>query len=438
MNDEQHVRTLLRRAAELPDLGPAPVGRLIAAGRRRRSRNRVMAAATAAIAVTAAVTIPIVIGGASRVRPPAGGPAVSQDATGAALAHGHWSQLPTSSLRGVMGDFLAAWTGKELLVVNESSLEGAAYVPGARWHQIAAIPDGLGTDNRGVFWTGDGLVVLYRRPAAAPGGPQSVAAIYNPATNTWSVVSFPQATFPGGEPELFAVAPLGDQIVFAAIVSGRPEAYSYNVASRSWRRLALSLPARHKVAQLTMLSADDRLVLWSTWNNGPDDKLATAGTSGVDVRAMAPGGTWTAVAGWPQDLQYFTFDGPVGGQVLLTFEVPPQSLPHGVAYLMNAGTLALRALPDGPAAPSEPGFGHLVFTPGLWTGSAVLWFSPDYTLNAGPAIFDENMAALDPASGRWYRLRSGPPSPIVWPLPPVWTGTQMLVTDGTALWSFGK
>jgi hypothetical protein len=45
---------------------------------------------------------------------------------------------------------------------------------------------------------------------------------------------------------------------------------------------------------------------------------------------------------------------------------------------------------------------------------------------------------LDLATGRWYRLPSGPPGYYkAWPLAPVWGGDRMYVTNGTVTWTFG-
>jgi hypothetical protein len=178
------------------------------------------------------------------------------------------------------------------------------------------------------------------------------------------------------------------------------------------------------------------MVLWSYWDNETGVREDSLTHSGVDVRALTAGRSWAGVNGWPANLRYILSAQPaVGGQILLTFE---QSLPHAPGYLVNARTLAVRGLPTAPHAPAEPGFGNNRFAPGLWTGAAVIAFAPAFGAENGPEIFYDNMAALDPASGQWYRLPTGPPhQAIPWPLAPVWGGDTMYVTNGTVLWSFG-
>jgi hypothetical protein len=84
VTEEQRVRGLLTAAAELPDLAPAPVDRLIASGRRRRARTRILAGAAVAVAVAAAVAIPASLRGAAApiatvhgITLPAAGPVAS-------------------------------------------------------------------------------------------------------------------------------------------------------------------------------------------------------------------------------------------------------------------------------------------------------------------------------------------------------------------------
>ncbi len=448
MTEEERVRSLLTAAAELPDLGPAPVERLIASGRRRRVRGRILTAAAAAVAVAAAVTIPAAIRGGTapsgsvaqpKVSPGTAPPGVSA----AELARGHWAELPDSPLAGdgVLGSYVAAWAGDEFVVTgyggDPNEIGGAAYVPGAGWHVIAPAPPSH-FDVRDMFWAGDYLIVLRRGPRVSQGSPAVLAAIYAASTNTWSVTPFPLPTESAGEPELIAAAQLGNQLVFAEARAGKAAVYSYSLSARSWRPVALSLPAGHKVSRLEMVAVGGRLVLWSSWDDAAAGSLAGAGASGVDVRILGPGGSWRALSGWPAELADFSLAGPAAGGRLLLFSSLDR--PTSPAYLVDGATLAVSALPASPPAPRQDGYGQLklTYSPTLWTGAAVVAFAPDYALNFGPQIFHDNMVALDPATGRWYRLPAGPPrTSVVWPLAPVWGGDHMYVTNGSATWSFG-
>jgi hypothetical protein len=447
VTEEERVRSLLTAAAELPDLGPAPVEQLIASGRRRRVRTRILTATAAAAAVVAAVTIPAVIHGAAA---PPGSEApryaspgtVPPGVSAAELAHGHWTRLPASPLaNGDLGSYVAAWASHELVVTGygggPNKIEGAAYVPGAGWHVIAPAPPSH-FDVRDMFWAGDYLIVLRRGPRVSQGSPAVLAAIYAAGTNSWSVTPFPLPTGSARDPELIAAAQLGNQLVFAEARAGKAAAYSYSVSARSWRPVALSLPAGHKVSRLEMVAVGGRLVLLSSWDDAAAGSLAASGTSGVDVRILGPGGSWRALPGWPAELADFSVAGPAaGGRLLLVSSLYRLTFP---AYLVDGATLAVGVLPASPSAPRQAGYGQLklTYSPTLWTGAAVVAFAPDYRMNFGPEIFHDNMVALDPATGRWYRLPSGPPHyDLAWPLPPVWGGDTMYVTNGTVLWSFG-
>jgi hypothetical protein len=440
MTEEQRARDLLTAAAELPDLTPAPVERLIATGRRRRALNRVLTAAAAAVAVAVAVTIPAAIRGGAPHRAPA--PRTSPPAltTAAELARYHWMQLPGSPLQGKnLVNFVAAWTGRELVVAGDGGtddeVEGAAYVPGVGWHTIAAIPDGLGTSIWGFLLVGNDLVVLHRsRPGAA--GPAFMAAIYVPAANRWSVFAFPlPVTSDAGQ---LRGASFGDQIVFAEPVAGRVEAYAYSPTAMAGHRLSVPLPRSHKVVAVSMATVGQRVILWSTWKNGRTSGAARSRPAGVDVREMTAGGGWHTATGWPQGLRSVWPQSAAGGQIFLAPNYQPPAT-YGVADLVNGDTLAVRAVPAAPLVPRQEGGGRsLRYVPGLWTGAAVIAFAADYGENFGPEIFHDNMAALDPVSGHWYRLQSGPPRyTIVWPLTPIWAGDRMYVTNGAVLWSLG-
>ena len=429
MTEEQRVRRLLTAAAELPDLVPAPVERLIAVGRRRRRRHRIVAAAATVVAVAAAVTIPAAMRGTVSPRPVP--PQNTTGVTAAELTRGHWKQLPPPPSYIAEGfDTDAFWTGHELLVVvYVNAFAGAAYTPGQGWHSIARIPNGLGNDMRDVVWTGSRLVVLRRGPHAGHGGPASVAAIYSPASNTWSKVGFPLPTDHLSSNPGLAVASFDDRIVFAEMVSGRLEAASYSTSTGSFRSLQVSLPAAHRVSQLSMIGANGRLILWSSWNNGSLNAPARAGTSGVDVRVMNAGGSWYPVTGWPQDLVGYTPQSASGGRILLVSGA--FGLPHApAAYLVDAATLRLRPVPASPLG-SEAGE--------LWTGAAVVAVGssghPAY-----PAAPNYAVTALDPWRGGWTRPVAGPreqsPAMADSPVSVVWAGNMMVVTNGRFAYAF--
>jgi hypothetical protein len=263
-----------------------------------------------------------------------------------------------------------------------------------------------------------------------------VAAIYVPAANAWTVTAFPLPST-GTDSNLLAATSLGDQIVFAEVVSGRLETYSYSLSARSWRQLAVSLPTAHKVTQLSMVTAGDRVILWSTWDDSPPAGRGGPGTSGADIRVMTASGSWHA-ASLPPAVQSYTPVSAAGGRIFLLASLL-RGPARNTAYLLNAVSLTASPVEPAPAAPIENGLPADDYVPELWTGAAVLAFAPDYAMNFGPEIFHDYMAALDPAASRWYYLPSGPPGySVAWPLTPVWAGHEMFVTNGTVLWSFGQ
>jgi hypothetical protein len=155
------------------------------------------------------------------------------------LASGRWSGLPVAPI-GARYGAVAAWTGKEMLVVGGSSdgtapsggveflRDGAAYDPAHhRWRRI---PDAPGCPLFGT-WTGRELVVggYCNGP-----GPALVMAAYDPARNAWTALPpFPNSS------QLIAA---GGR-VFAWGSSGRGAVLDR--AARRWTALpALPAPGR--------------------------------------------------------------------------------------------------------------------------------------------------------------------------------------------------
>jgi hypothetical protein len=440
VTSEERIRDVLERAADLPGLRPAPVDQLVAVGRRLRRRRRIMAAASTAIAVAAAATAPVLLTGGHVARGPGhaapASAAVPFAATLAGLRAGHWSQLPDSPLgRPATGCAQDGWTGHALVVMvygcqSQARFSAATYVPGRGWRLLPSLPASPGSEVQLALIAGDQLIVVATQTGQGAEAPDMVWD-YSQATGRWSMSRVVLAGLLSATTHVLGVAELAGRLVLAwAPYAGRLQAVSYDISSRTWRPLNVPVPAVRQVTGLNMVAAGARLIILESWS---DAKYVgqPGGRAGVEVRALSPAGTWQAVSGWPQDLVNFSV-GPLFGDQLLVRALSLNSVgfPVGPVYLATWPGLRLRAVPAAGG----------LMEPTIWTGAAVL-----ATSTAGSHLADDPtvlgpIEALAPGDGRWHQLPAGPVEQMALPVGPVpvWTGTQLLVTDGLRLWSFGS
>ena len=476
MSDEEQVRTLLALAAEPPDETQPQVQRLIGRARRRRTRRAALSVGTAVVAVAAAFIVPAVLGGFRTGHAgPGPGPAVpglfparpgtlpgtAPGPSAAQLARFRWSTLPPSPL-GRQSQPLLAWTGHELLELSTflkdgQIYDGAAFVPATgRWHLIAPERGTLGFANAVVAWTGKQLFVAsgeYQICLATQNTnpncfPQ--AHLYDPATNTWSVISLPHQM----TGLTLASAVWTGRVVIVVGTSvrhSRLDVAAYNPASRRWRMITPRLPRGHLPIAAAMVGAPGRVLLWSLWSRST--KISAndyAIRSGVDLLALGRRGRWHTVTGsWPQ---HTTVDSPVyaGGEIFLA----PAQIWCGLcshpgfeyqARLVNPATLARTTIPAGPLAE------HFGIEPGiwLWNGRTALAANTmSYGTGSARYMVLTRLAAYDPATARWLPVPAPPHHPPNAPrwlvvtgtphgqpiaAPPIWAGKQLLLLTSTGL-----
>lgn len=448
MNDEQQIRALLARAAELPETVRPQPGPLLARGRRHR-RARAAGAALAACAVAAvAIAVPLALRGASQpgppgtpanpplrmdpIVPPATGPTAGQ------LARYRWSALPPSPL-GAVSDPVLTWTGRELLEIGgivrrSATTEGAAYDPAAgRWQRIAPVPSSIGISGAVIVWTGTDLFVAngktaFCRPSRPPVPCRPAAGLYDPAAGSWSTVPLPRqlagltidsAIWTGQDVIVGATRPLGRGLAVAAL----------DPVTRRWHLITPSVPAGHSAEFAVLAATRNGLYLWLLWDHvtrhGKSDYSIS---SGVDVYLSPHGTAWHVIRpGWPQ---HETISQPqyTGRELLFGASqiwCGAQCSPPSVSYpgfFADPATLRRSKVPGGPLAQAEPFY--------LWTGRALIAQSQATITGQHVHITDDDMAAWDPRTHRWFRLQTLPGTPSLAALP-VWTGRALLALTAT-------
>jgi hypothetical protein len=443
MTDEQQLRSLLTRAAELPEGTQPPVGRLLEAGHRRLRLRIIACSVFGLVAVTAAAfALPALLSLPRPVFPPIELGGRSQDpVTAGELSHFHWSALPPSPL-GPRSNPILTWTGSKLIElggVNDgmTQYDGAVFDPATgRWRAMARIPNTIGLKDALSVWTGrtdhqlfvtDGLYPSrYPQPPAGPS-----AGLYDPATNRWTATSLPSQM---AGLQLASAAWTGHEIVLAATAEGgstsKLAVAAYTPATKRWRMITPRLPAGHPSDTVALVSTSHRVILWSLWSRTKRTRNSETIKSGIDVLALRHG-RWTTVTGaWPQDrvVEEPSF---AGGQIL----IPPGQIWCGPcpgpfsesqAKLADSGTLALTTLPTGPLV-TDP----LIEPPiWLWNGRAVVAGQVAASMSSAPRgnvlTRLSRMAAYDPATDRWTVL-PGPHGTVFMAANPLWANREILL-----------
>jgi hypothetical protein len=461
MSDEQTVRGLLARAAELPEDVNPPVQRLLHQARRARTRRRaaysvLSAIAVAAVAVVAAV--PSLVGGLGAASPeaprmpssgifPASPQAAPSGPATAELSRFRWSALPPSPL-GRRAQPILTWTGNELIELAgpngpadaPSGWNGAAaaFTPATgSWHRIAPVPETMQLPGAFSVWTGRQLFVT--NASVPPNGKAPVgssAALYDPATNRWTATALPQQL---ADATQLAATWTGEAVVVAGAGGGQVSAAALNPATGEWTLLPSPvLPARHPARYLSIVATPDRLIIWSLWDRVTRTSDGFSDYAGVDVLALSRDGAWSNVThGWPQE-QNVPSPAYSGSAILVspgqvwcgTACSPPYSSFPG--YFADPATLHRAVIAPGPLGQTAPAF--------VWTGGAILAvdLSDQVFGPGGPNARPADMAGYDPATGRWRVL----PAPPGYPPPsatPVWAGTQLLeLTNAGQLLTFHR
>jgi hypothetical protein len=458
MSDEQTVRGLLARAAELPEDVNPPVQRLLHQARRARARRRAAYSVLSVIAVAVVAAVPPLVRGlgatnpepsrrpASVIFPASPQPAPSGPAT-AQLSRFRWSALPPSPL-GRRAQPILTWTGTELIELAgpdgpadaPSGWNGAAaaFTPATgSWRRIAPVPDTMRLPGAFSVWTGRLLFVT--NASVPPNGKAPVgssAALYDPVTNRWTATPLPQQL---ADSTQLAATWTGESVVVAGAQSGQVSAAALNPATGVWTLLPSPvLAARHPARYLSIVATPDRVILWSLWDRVTPTSDGFGDYAGVDVFALGRDGAWSNVThGWPQEQNV---PSPVytGSAILVspgqiwcgTACIPPYSAFPG--YFADPATLHRTVIPQGPLGQTAPAF--------VWAGRAILAVDL-YDQSSGPggrSTRPGDMAGYDPGTGRWRVL----PAPPGYPSPaaaPVWAGTQLLeLTNAGHLLTFHR
>jgi hypothetical protein len=361
--------------------------------------------------------------------PPASGPTAAQ------LAKFRWSVLPSSPLSTLQPD-LVTWAGRYLLAVGgavhgQPSKTGAAFDPVTdQWHLMAPVPFDVNVAYASSVWTGRQLFVTDFRFPRCRAVTSSVckphAGLYDPVTNRWTTTQLPRSLFKFG---LMNVTWTGTNVVLAGVnPQRRLEVAAYNPAANTWRVITPSLPADEAPTAATVATVPNRLLVWVAWVRDHSVKIH----SGVEVLSLGTNGIWQVVTGsWPQHESLATpvltskgllyspggiwCQDPCLAVSALSYGGPIRSLP---GYFVAPLTWQHTTVPDDPLG-SLPGF--------VWTGRAILRLNDGNSFRArsGQRIARYATFLYDPATGHWRQLPPMP-APTYLAAAPVWTGTELL------------
>jgi hypothetical protein len=447
MTDDQQVRALLTRAADLPDTILPPAARLVETARRRRRLHTALSL-LGVVAITAAgFTLPAALRGPGGVSVQNRSSAPPHPATAGELARGHWSVLPTSPL-GRRSDPILAWTGNDLLELGGTrngaiQRDGAAFdAAREQWRRIAPVPASVGLNGAVSVWTGfvseqlfvtNGRTEWCRTVLTSACLPR--AGLYSPDTNRWTTTALPKQL------DGLQLAPpvwTGHEVVLAGTSGSatRPRlaVAAYRVADHRWQVITPRLPAGHPTGAVSMVATWHRVILWSLWSRNVPTKSGGTILSGVDVLVLRDGNWTTETGHWPQHRL-------VDGAAFANFRIliPPGQFWCGdcpgpfsesPARFADPTTLALTTIQNSPLVTQR-----FIQPPvWLWNGNTVLAANEAGGGDAAPDGRLGRLAAYDPRSRRWHVLPSAPGNPAL-AAPPVFAVQQLLVLqlNGTLL-----
>ncbi len=352
-----------------------------------------------------------------------GGEPAPLAATAAQLVSGRWSTLPRAPIAPRDGPSVV-WTGHELLVWGGSSGDqeqdlhgdGAAYDPAAdRWRVLPASPLSP-REGQSAVWTGREMVIWGGYDRVGSNVSMHVTgdgAAYEPATNRWRMLPAaplsPRAqaivVWTGSEMILLGGIP-------AVVTDSHPgygDGAAYDPATNSWQLLSKPVPPqRHPLTWRTAIQADGELLAWSEWGiskkTGPNTYTEAGG---VDLFAyLERTGTCHLVPKAPgalPDAEEVLWTGRLAVVRGITYNCglcPGPYVPEVTDLYDPSGNTWTRTAED-PLAGD-----HLA---SAWTGAALFSFDDGFS-SSGPhgAVVPGDASVYDPSSGRWQRLPTAP------------------------------
>lgn len=433
---EEALRALLVRAADLGPAQPvAPARDLARRGARQvRTRRLAWVSAVSCVAVAAVLGVAVVraTGDRSSLPAPAASPSPVASATADQLARGHWSALPAAPITG-RADAAYAWTGTAMLVwggrsgmqTSQPYADGASYDPKSRtWSLLPPSPLSARFDAAFV-WTGHELVV-WGGYTTSGGALAADGAAYNPATHVWR--ELPPSPLPAtvGATALWD----GSHVVVVGGVTGTTgvpttDLASYDPTTDAWTSLPpVPQTDGHTAYELLPVVVGHQLWVWSPWQHSVQvDANTFDGSSGSDLVTLELATrTWSPITSWqpPQTVLFAPI--AAGDRVLM----PPTGLVrmHGPAPFDIPGVV-VDATGTGGTAMAHGPLDDMHGTP-VWTGAALFLLDTQSSTSANGGVRPGDAAVWDPVADRWTRLPAAPPYAAEDPAV-VWTGTEVLV-----------
>jgi hypothetical protein len=379
--------------------------------------------------------------------------------TAAALAHYHWSELPSAPITP-RAQPATVWTGKQMLVWGGEAPSarddtvygnGAAYDPSTKtWTALPKAPiDARGA--MGSVWTGSQLFVFGGYDSVNDEGiPHALAdgALYSPKTHTWQrLPAAPlaarlrsQVVWTGHEVVVLGGDPADQSLDKPGYVRGTA---AYDPTTKQWRLLpTMPTVSGHEVRHLKAVMTPKGIYVWQFWQHITTTSDGGELISGIDLAIYHPlTNTWTAdpaaAGGLGQQQAPWGIDQlVVGGGTLYVPAVQPWRGDGSMAppsFNLQGAELDLTTntwsrTPRGPL----DDVGAL----GIWTGAALLEYDAMMEMHTddGPTIGPGETAAFDPATATWTSLPTAPEDDGADGI--VWAGTQLLAWGTNGL-SFG-
>jgi N-acetylneuraminic acid mutarotase len=313
----------------------------------------------------------------------------------------------------------AVWTGQKMIVWGELN---ASYDPSTDgWALISDVNDPIDRDDPTAVWTGSQMIVwggTRFRHVFNSGGR------YDPVNDSWTPTAGPPEARAGHS----AVWTGSEMLVWGGEVEN---GYRLDVGSRydplldSWSPMA-TLDAPEGRADHHAFWTGDRMLVWGGWldlrSGGRYDPLTDDWTPtslpGIVPDARDPTAVWTGD-------EMLVWGGIRSGDCDL------YQSDYGARYDPFTDQWQSLAIDD---ATPEPRFDHVAVWTGsemiVWGGTALSGPRDEFSECVGRVDF-RNGAKYDPGLDRWTTISSADPSLCPLGMDAVWTGTEMIVWNGS-------
>jgi len=339
-----------------------------------------------------------------------------------------WSRISLVNGPGPRDSYTVVWTGTEMIVWGGGSTAGAgAYLnTGARydpqtdsWTSMSTTGAPAGRKNHVGVWTGTEMMIWGGR-LPDPGGMEIdtvTGGRYDPATDSWTPTSTVGAPGPRFGATIQYAA--GRVVIWGGSTIVSPfERFNtggrYDPTNDTWQPTSTVNAPSGRIPG-AVVSTGTRVIIWGGdgWpTGGIYDPIGDAWTP-VST-AGAPAGTSNLTGVWT-------------GSRMIVWGGSPGVVNSGASFDPVANHWSPLSTTNAPVARQR----HVA----VWTGSRMIVWGGEVPQDFVPNLLLDSGGRYEPSSDSWVpTATTGNPPPPAYPIQRVWTGSELIVWGGVAMY----